>query len=465
MSIKTKEGLAQKIRRAVHRDEQKRSGFKRELNTWQLSMLTLGGIMSSGLFLAGGTAIRRAGPSVLLTYLFGFLLMAFEMIALVEMTASDPVPGSIYVYADRALGQRWSFTMGWVFWFSSLTTMSTEVTAAALFSQYWFPAVPIWFFSLAYTLLVVVVNLLSVRGYAEIQQWFSIVKVVAVGLFILLGGAYFLSLFGHPPSPYLTHSPGGFFPAGLAGLAGSLPLIMYGYAGTGSISLAAAETVKPRHTTPATLRSVIITVGLLYLGSALLLTSIFPWNVSPTHRSPFVFALHRMGIPYAGAVFNFVIITAVLSSMNAALYGVGRMLYSLAKDDQAPRWFAHLNTRSIPQRAILASSVFLVLGVILAFLLPRQAYVFLSTGTGTMGMLIWIFIIASQIRYRAGIKDRLAVRTPWFPWLSWIAIAGIVVVYVGALAVPDEAIGLAGGLGISALFLVAFSVVKKIRSA
>ncbi len=463
MTIKTKNSLAWRIRQAVRRDERHRSGFKRELNTWQLTMLTLGGIMSSGLFLASGTAIRQAGPAVLIAYLLGFLLMAFEMTALVEMTAADPVAGSFYVYTDRALGQRWSFTMGWVFWLSSLSTMATEVTAASLFSRYWFPAIPIWIFSLGYSLLVIVINLLSVKGYAEIQQWFSVVKVTAAGLFILLGIAYFAHLFGLAPVAYLLHSPRGLFPAGLTGLAGSFLLVMYGYAGTGSISLAAAETVKPSRTTPATLRYVILAIGVIYLGSALLLTNIFPWNLSPTHQSPFVFALQRMGIPYAGGILNFVIITAVLSSMNAALYGVGRMLYSLGKDEQAPRYFATLNTRGIPERAILASSAFLLLGVILAFFLPLKAYVYLSSGTGTMGMLIWIFIIAAQIRYRAGIQDRLAIRTPGFPYLSWLVIALIIGIYVGALTVPDEAIGLIGGLTISALFLGAFSVVERLR--
>lgn len=447
-----------------------RHAFQRDLGASQLTLLTLGGIMGSGLFLASGIAIRRSGPAVLLVFLVAAIAMTLEIIALGEMSAADPTAGSFLVYAERVYGPGMTFIGGWVFWFSSVLTMSSEVTAASMFTQVWWPAVPLWVWAVGYSAGIVGANFISVRGFGSIEGVMSGVKVGAVTLFLVVAGLFLMGLLPHHPvaAPALS-SVSSWWPHGVTGPLSSLILVLFAFAGTGVIGIAAAETEKPPLTIRRSLMATIPLVWVFYLGSVMALLAIVPWNRTATASSPFVQAVHVTGLPWVGHIMNLVLLFAVLSTMNAALYSNSRVLYTLGKSGQAPASLARLNRKGIPARGILWSAALLALTIVLAYVLPRKAYSYLVTATGFQAMFIWLVVLLTHLRYRPYLeqkkKQALEFKLPGYPWTTYLTLALVALGMMGAPLASSELVGLSVAAGFIVLVGIIYLVLRSRLSA
>jgi AAT family amino acid transporter len=431
------------------------------LTTSRLVLLTLGGIMGSGLFLASGLDIRRSGLSVLLVFAIGALAMTFEIWALAEMSAADPVPGSFLVYAERAYGRGMTFVTGWIFWFSSVLTMSSEVTAAGLFTGLFVPAVPLWVWSLGYGAVVVLVNFVSVRGFGTVEGVMAGVKVGAVLAFLAaVAWAVGSGTAGSPALARWGAVP--LWPHGWTGPASTIILVLFAYAGTGIIGLAAAETARPGPTLSRTLALSIPLVWILYLGSIAAILLLVPWSAASAAASPFVQALVRLHVPWAARAMDIVLIFAVLSTMNAALYSNSRVLYALGRDGLAPRPLGRLNPAGIPAAGIWWSAGLLVMTTALAYFLPRQAYAELVTATGFQAMFIWGVILVTHLRHRAAAKPRSepGPRVPGYPWTTYGTLGLVAGAMVLAPLAAAERIGLAISVGFIVLVLALYLLLR-----
>jgi L-asparagine transporter-like permease len=425
-----------------------RSGFHRDLGPAGLVLLTIGGVMGSGLFLASGIVLSRSGPSALVLYAVGALAMSLEILALGEMAAADPEPGSFLVYARRVFGPGLVFVAGWIFWLSSVLTMSSEVTAAALFTRFWWPAVPLWLWALAYSAGIVAANFASVRGFGQIESAMAAVKVFAVAAFIVVAAGAFAHLWPRPalavPSaPRLWHES--WWPRGVAPPLASFILVLFAYAGTGVIGLAAGETREPPVTIPRALAGIVPTITVLYLGAVFALLALVPRHAFSSATSPFVVALARLGLPDASTVMNAVLLLAVLSTMNAALYSNSRVLYSLGQSGEAPDAVARLNARGIPATAIWWSAGLLAGTIVLAYLLPSRAYSELVTATGFQAMFIWVVVLLTHLRYRRYLQERgrLGFRLRGYPWTTYACLALVLFGMGASFLATEERVGLA----------------------
>jgi L-asparagine transporter-like permease len=422
-------------------------GFKRDLRAPQLALLTVGGVMGSGLFLASGLAVRLAGPAALGVFALGSIAMYLEISALGEMAAADPRPGSFLVYAREVLGPGVTFVAGWIYWVSSVLTMSSEVTAAALFTQLWAPHVALWAFALAYSGLIVGLNFLSVRGFGTSEGVMAGIKTLAMLAFVA-GGALLL---GHVRAVVTLPGPGGWLPNGLRGVAPSLVLVLFAFAGTGVIGMAAAESADPTRTIRGAVRTTSLAIPALYLGAIWLLLRLVPWRRMPTTSSPFVAALGALGLPRLASVLNLVLLFAVLSTMNAALYANVRVLYSLARQGEAPAGLGRLNARGVPVTATWTSAGLLALTLLLAYFLPHRAYAYLVTATGFQAMFIWLVILVTHLRYRRHLlrthPERLSWRLWGYPYTTWLVILIVLAALAGAPVARGEAVGALIGLG------------------
>jgi L-asparagine transporter-like permease len=461
MSVKSGPGHVSPVRRRTR----ERPAFQRDLGVPALSLLTLGGVMGSGLFLASGIVITRSGPSALGAYALGFLAMALEIWALAEMSAADPEPGSFLVYAQRVYGPGLVFVGGWVFWFSSVLTMSSEVTAAAVFTRWWWPGVPLWVWALGYSAGIVAVNFVSVRGFGTIEGIMAGVKVGAVLAFLLFFALWLSGLFGlHPQSwSHLAFSAETFWPPHLAGPLSSLVLVLFAYAGTGVIGLAAGETRKPGRTIPASLWVTLPLVLVMYLGSIFVILAMVPYRRVSVSASPFVQVLHLTHIPALSGVMNVVLLFAVLSTMNAALYSNSRVLYSLGQHGEAPAMVARLNRRGIPGVGILWSAALLLLTIVLAFFLPHKAYSYLVTATGFQAMFIWLLVLLTHLRYRPYLERRgpLPFRVPGYPWTTYVTLGIVAFSMAVAPMAKGERVGLAAAAAFIALMAVVYLLFRR----
>lgn len=460
MPVKTSRRL-HKSPSAVGRHHQ---AFHRDLTAGTLTWLTIGGVVGSGLFMASGIVIRHAGPAALGLYGLGALAMYLEIRALAEMSIANPTPGSFLVYTRQVLGPGWTFVAGWVFWFSSVLTMSSEVTAAALLTRYWFPSLPLWMWSLIYSVLVVALNFVSVRGFGTIEAVMAVVKTVAVLAFIAVTGVLLTGAFPSAGrlSPRFWEQPGGWLPHGWYGAAPAMLLVLFAYAGTGVIGLAAAESQNPSETLPRSIRASVLLIAVMAIGSIAAILVTVPWRRVPETASPFIAALEAQHIPYGPPVMNFVLLFAVLSTMNAALYANVRVLYGLARQGQAPRALGTLNRRGLPTRAIWTSAGLLVLTIGLAYILPHKAYAYLVTATGFQAMFIWLVVLYTELRYRRYLErhepHKLTFPLFGYPYTTWAVIGFVALALALSPVARGELVGfIAGSAGILVAVL-AFAV-------
>jgi Gamma-aminobutyrate permease and related permeases len=409
-------------------------GLQRKLTLWQLTMIALGGAIGVGLFLGSAVTIGIAGPGVLLSYVFGAVIALIMAYALAEMASVHPVAGSFGVYAEKYLSRWAGFTVRLTYWFAQTVAIGAEVTAIGVYFSYWFPNVPASVWIGGSSALVMAVNAANVKIFGTLESWFAMIKVLAIVAFIILGTALIVGI-GKPGmglSNLTAH--GGFLPRGWTGVWLALTLVITSYMGIEVIAVTAGEAEHPEESVPRALRTMVIRLIIFYVLAVFVILAVTPWtNIAATGGrltgSPFVKVFREIGIPFAGGIMNFVVISAALSSVNTDLYLCTRMIFSLSRAGFAPRWIGHVNQRGIPLIALCASAAGMSAAII--FALKGQERFLLLYGTAVAAMFfVWATILATHIRFRRALPpDRrrlLPVRMPGHPIVSIFGIAVIV---------------------------------------
>ncbi|MDQ7092248.1 amino acid permease [Desulfosporosinus sp. PR] len=435
-----------------------------KMSAISLTMLALGSIIGAGMFLGSGSTIKSTGPSVIAAYVLLGLLMYFNLSFLAELSLLDPEQGSFQTYAGKAFGSGAGFVIGWLYWVSGILVMSSEVTAAAIFSSVWFPGIPLWLFVLVYSLALTLINLIDARGFGKVESLLAIIKVIALLGFILLSLVLiFTPWLGHPFG-WKNLADTSFLPGGLSGFAGSLLLVFYAYSGTSVVGLAIADSENPERTVP---KVVIATVGLttiLYVISIVCLLLLQPWSAYNVSASPYVTSLLAYKIGFAQHIMNFVILTAALSAMSASMYGTSRMLTALSRQGEAPRFFSVSNSKGVPFRALLFTNVFLLGIAFLSYLIPNRIYLLVTGASGLLSLINVLTISLSHWRLRPALmknNPRFRSRVPWYPVSNMIVAVFFAGIFIFALAIPDQRPSFILGLGLILLTAAAYLVLHK----
>jgi AAT family amino acid transporter len=349
---------------------------------------------------------------------------------------------------------------GWFYWLSWVLVMAAEIAAASMFLQYWFAGVPLWVLALILSLAITLLNLMQVSVYGETEYWLSAIKVSVLILFILFGGFLLFTGFnGHSAVGFgnLT-AHGGFLPHGISGIAASMLVVMFSFGGTEMIGMTLGETKDPQRVIPRAARGVIFRILIFYVLPILVIVSLIPWNQAGGNESPFVTVFRTVGIPYVGGFMNFVMVTAVLSAANTGMYAASRMLYTQALDGQAPEFFAKLSRRKVPVRALLVSTSFLYVGVIVAFFAKGKTFDYLMVIPGYAVLTIWILIALAHVRsgYNRELKDGYSVKG--YSYTSWFALFALIVIMAGIVATTPVAGTIAA---LSAVAVIAIGYLMK----
>lgn len=443
--------------------------MKKGFNRNHLIIMSLGNIIGSGIFLGRATVISVAGPAAALSYLLGGLLMAMEVTFITEMCVVNPAPGAFRVHASEIFGPWIGFVNGWMFWCSGVLGMASEVAAAAIFTRFWLPHVPLWIFCILYALLMAAVNLNDLRGLSRIESVLASVKVIALALFVLLG---ILTLLGivrfdslRLSSPFTSLQA--FFPNGIGGVFASMIMVMFSYTGTGIIGLAIADTEAPEKNASAAITVITFSVLALYTLSILFLVLLTPWNTFSSAASPFVFILNRLKIPFSDSFLNFIVLTAALSGLNSSMYSSSRMLNSLSRDRQAPRLFLKTSKNGVPVYALGMSSLALLMTAVLSYVLPQKFFVILATASGFLAMFNWLTISVTHYFYRKKTRrerpEKLKYKAPGYPYTSFALAVLILAVFATSPLYPGQVSGLAGGIALLAVLVLCYFLLKKWR--
>ncbi|ABK03942.1 amino acid/polyamine/organocation transporter, APC superfamily [Arthrobacter sp. FB24] len=386
----------------------------------QLTMMGLGSAIGAGLFLGSGAGVQAAGPAVLISYLVAGTLIILVMWALGEMAAANPSSGAFSVYAEKAMGRTAGATVGWLWWLQLVVVIAAEALGAAgLLFTVW-PVVPVWALSLVFMALFTAINLAGVNNFGEFEFWFAILKVAAILMFLGIGTALLLGLLPDAPSPGLGNITGDFAPAGLGGIATALFVVIFAFGGTEIVSVAAAETENPRHSVGLAIRTVLWRILVFYVGSVFVIAAVLP-ATSESLSSPFAGVLDAARIPGAGTAITLVAVIALLSALNANLYGSSRMIYSLAHRGEAPRFLSKLNKARVPMVAVGVSVAFGFFAAVLELLFPEQILPALFQLVGSTCLMVWGSALISQLILRRR-ADRdgteLPLRMKGFPGLT-----------------------------------------------
>ncbi|MGW8354122.1 amino acid permease [Streptomyces wedmorensis] len=411
-------------------------GLSHGLKQRHLSMIALGGVIGAGLFVGSGAGIAAAGPSIVIAYALSGILVMLVMRMLGEMSAANPASGSFSVHAERAFGSWAGFTSGWAFWFLLCVAVGLEGIGAAKIMTGWFPGSPEWAWVALFMVVFTVTNLAAVKNFGEFEFWFAALKVGAIVLFLGIGVLAIVGVLPGTDAPGTANltGDGGFFPNGSEGLIVGLLASVFAYGGLETVTIAAAESEHPVQGVAKAVRTAMWRIALFYIGSMAVIVTLVPWDdKAVVEKGPYVATLDHLGISGAGEIMNVVVLVALLSAMNANIYGASRMAGSLVARGQGPKALGRL-FGGVPRPAVLVSSVFGFGCVLLSYWRPADIFVWLLNTIGAIILVVWFFIAASQLVLRRRTEreapEKLVVRMWAFPVLTWVALAGMAAIFV-----------------------------------
>ncbi|MBH5334853.1 amino acid permease [Streptomyces pactum] len=430
-----------------------------------LSMIALGGVIGAGLFVGSGAGIAAAGPSIVLAYAASGLLVMLVMRMLGEMSAANPASGSFSVHAERAIGPWAGFTAGWMFWVLLCVGIAAEAIAAADIMVGWMPETESWMWVLLFMIVFCGTNLAAVGNFGEFEFWFAALKIAAIGLFLVLGVLAILGVLPGTDAPGADNltGDGGFMPNGVDGLVVGLLASVFAYGGLETVTIAAAESEQPVQGVAKAVRTAMWRIALFYVGSMLVVVTLIPWDhPSVAGDGPYVAVLNHIDIPAAGEIMNVIVLVALLSAMNANIYGASRMSYSLVARGEGPRFLGKVSG-GVPRLTVLASSAFGFFAVLLSYWWPDTIFKWLLNMVGAAVLVVWGFIAVAQLRMRRKLQreapERLVVKMWLFPYLTWAALAGTIGVLLLMLRDDDNRTQLFFTVGLA----VVLSVVGYLR--
>ena len=453
--------------------------LRKSLKNRHIQLIALGGAIGTGLFYGSSESIALAGPSILVAYLIGGLAIFMIVRALSEMSVEDPKAGAFSYYATRYWSKRAGFISGWNYWFNYILVSMVELAVVGTFVNYWFPGIPKWASAVFFLVAITAANLLGVSKFGEFEFWFAIIKIVAViamilgGLVVLVMGVSTVS--GVTPSFMNWFTVGnGFLPNGLmsrtpdgqwTGLLMALVVVMFSFGGTELIGITAGETENPRTTIPKATNDIIWRILVFYIGALGVIMAVVPWNTIDGKSSPFVQIFDSVGVHVAAGILNFVCLTAVMSVYNSGLYANSRMLYSLAKQGNAPAYLGKLNKNGVPVAGVITSAVITAIAVVVVFLWPEFAFNYLMSIATIAGVINWTMIMITEMKFRRvaeagnspedsalhGLsgKDALAAihfKLPFAKVTPWIVLAFLALVVVLMCFSPSYRVAVIAGV-------------------
>jgi len=416
--------------------------LSRSLQGRHLTMISIGGIIGAGLFVGSSTAIIAAGPAVFISYAITGLLILLVMRMLGEMATALPNVRSFTEFARAGLGDSAGFVIGWLYWYFWVLVVPVEAIAGAKILQTWIPLSPLQI-GLGLMTIMTGVNLMSARSYAEFEFWFASIKVAAILVFVAIAASY---AFGWTAPHGATFGNlaayGGFAPRSWIAVLAAVPTVYFAMTGAEITTIAAAESAQPGRAVARMTTTVIWRILIFYVVSIFLIVSVIPWNTVRSGESPFTLALNAMHVPWAGTIMSAIILTAVLSCLNSAFYVSSRVLFILAARGDAPQSLVKLNARRVPVASVLIGAAAGFLGIIAATEAPQKVFDFLVSSSGALSVFIYMSIAAAQIALRRR-RERSGEANPaitmWlFPYLSYVAIAGMAAVLIAMAFTPEQ---------------------------
>ena len=420
--------------------------LRRNLTNRHIQLIAIGGAIGSGLFMGSGKTINLAGPSIIFVYMIIGFMLFFVMRAMGELLLSNLEYKSFSDFASDLLGPWAGYFTGWTYWFCWVVTGMADVVAITAYAQFWFPDLSDWVASLAVIVLLLTLNLATVKMFGEMEFWFAMIKIVAIVSLIVVGlvmvAMHFQSPTGVEASFAHLWNDGGWFPKGLSGFFAGFQIAVFAFVGIELVGTTAAETKDPEKSLPRAINSIPIRIIMFYVFALIVIMSVTPWSSVVPEKSPFVELFVLVGLPAAASVINFVVLTSAASSANSGVFSTSRMLFGLAQEGVAPKAFAKLSKRAVPAKGLTFSCICLLGGVVMLYVNPSVigAFTMITTVSAILFMFVWTIILCSYLVYRKQrphLHEKSIYKMPLGKLMCWVCMAFFVFVLV-LLTLEDD---------------------------
>lgn len=401
--------------------------LKRGLENRHVQLIAIGGTIGTGLFLGSGKAIQLAGPSIVFAYLIVGIAIFFVMRALGELLLSKAGYQSFTDIAEDYLGPRIAFVTGWTYWFCWIMTAMADVIAVGIYVQYWFD-IPQWIPEIICLIILLGLNLLTVKNFGELEFWFALIKVVTILALIVIGIVLLVIGFKTDAGVVSVKNiwgHGGIFPNGLSGFLLSLQMVVFAFVGVELVGVSAAETANPEKNIPSSINKIPLRILFFYVGAIIALLCINPWTELSPAESPFVRTFSLVGIPIAAGIINFVVLTSAASACNSGMFSTSRILFNLGYKKQAPSYFATLNKNHVPRNGLLISTLVLSAGALLSKLIPDQAFGVVTTISAICFIWVWGVVLVCHIKYKKTkpeLQAKSKFKAPFTPFINYVVL-------------------------------------------
>jgi len=444
--------------------EEREAGLQRNLGPAQLAMIGLGSAIGTGLFLGSAIAVKLAGPAVILSFAAAACIALPMMWALAEMAAAHPTAGSFGLYAEIYLHPWAGFAIRLTYWLCMMVVVGSEVVAASIYCKFWFPQMPAWIWIAVFSFVILYVNTTNIGSLGTFEFWLSMIKVVTILAFLVLGSALLFGI-GFPKvglNNFTAH--GGFFPNGSRGIALGVIIGLFSFFGIEVVGSTAGEAADPTVAVPRALRRTLTALVLFYVAGLALVVGIVPWTQIGMGESPFVRVFQTVGIPAAGHVMNFVVLTAALSSAVANLYFGARLAFSLSRGGYLPPILGRLSRKNMPVVAVVVTGAGMLAALVLSKYFQDSLFVFMI-GLSSFGALFaWLMTLLTHLAFR---RYHLRHAKPYLrlgpagPWASLLGLVAVLAVMLSTWWVPGFRITLLAGLPWLTLLTVCYFVWRR----
>ena len=432
--------------------------LKKRLSSRHLSMIAMGGSIGTGLFIASGGTIHLAGPSgAMLAYILVGFLIYFMMSSLGEMSSYMPSAGSFCCHSRAFVGKSFGKAMSVNYYFNWAITLAVELSAGAMIMQYWFPHCSSLIWISTFFVSILIINLLNVRFYAELESYLSLIKIIAIIGFLVIGGLLLTGVIGsnhtniNTPTSILHNWMIGNhgFHGGLTAMFIAFVLASFSFQGVELVGVAAGEAENPGISIPRAIRQVFWRIIIFYILTIAIIASLIHYNdprllASDNNQiahSPFTMILAQSGMPHVASFMNFIILIAVLSAANSNLYSSSRILFAMSESKNAPRIFGVLTKNGVPIFSVLLTALIASVVFLSSMIGNGALFMWLLNISTLSGVVAWLGIIISHIGFRRHLRreyislSSLNFHAKGFPYGQIYSLIGCVLVIVGQIAI------------------------------
>ena len=434
--------------------------LKRGLKARHLNMIAIGGTIGTGLFLASGYNIEKAGAGGgPLAYLLIGILVYFLMMGLGEMATFLPTSGAYQTFSGLFVHPVFGFAVGWNVWVNASISIGAELVGGAMIMQQFFPTIHPVVWCIVIGVAVLLLNMISVKAFGEAEFWFAGIKVITIIAFMITGILMIFGVIGKQgPIGLSNWTSATFMPHGIWTVVLVSVGVIWSYLGVETVTIAAGETENPEKNVPKAIKTVFLRIALFYVGSVTIIGLVVPYNNVSVLHNGYAGLFAMAGIGFAATLMNVVILTSLASCANSVVYIASRMLMALAKEGKAPKIFGNINSRGIPAPAILLTMSVGFISLLTSLFSPDKVFIWLISIAGFNTLLTWLGILLSHAKFRkwlvanGGKVENLKFKTSLYPIPSIIAIIALVGIGIAMATSPDTRFSFIIGVPMMALY-------------